>query len=216
MKYNGFYFALFRGTMQKVIAEHFDKPYAKQLMRQCKPLYKEIVTQAPDIGADNPMAFNMLFALAFATPYLASKGKVDKEISQEMMERALYHVKWYFAITDLNTPRGKNTNKKAVVAYYKWYTPEREKRYPTSFKVDFEGMPYEGACYYRITRCAICPYMEELGCAELMPLMCELDQLMVHLQHGVLHREKMIAKGDPYCDYFIVGNKENIGQNHKK
>ena len=24
---------------------------------------------------------------------------------------------------------------------------------PTSFKVDFVGQPYEGACYYRITRC---------------------------------------------------------------
>jgi len=210
MKYNGFYFALFRGTMKKVIAEHFGQDYAKEVMKKSKILYKKIVADAPDIGADNPMAFNMLFALAFATPYLVTDGKVDKEISKEMMERSLLHMKWYFNRTDVNTVKGKNENKKSVVKYYKWYTPEKEEKYPTSWKVDFEGIPYEGACYYRITRCPICPYMDQLGCGELMPLMCELDKLMVHLQHGVLNREKMIANGEEYCDYFIVGDKEDV------
>ena len=69
------------------------------------------------------------------------------------MRRSLYHIKWYFAKTDLNTDKGKAENKKSVVKYAKWYTPEKEAKYPTSFKVDFVGQPYEGACYYRITRC---------------------------------------------------------------
>jgi len=208
MYYNGFYFNFFKGTMKKVIAKHFGDDYAKELMKECKPYYKKIVAEAPDIGKDNPMAFNMLFALAFATPYLVSNGKVNKEISQEMMKESLYHIKWYFSMTDVNTPKGKNTNKKSVVDYYKWYTKEKEEQFPTSWKVDFEDMPYEGACYYRITRCPICPYMKKLGCEELMPLMCDLDNVMVNLQHGILYREKMIANGDEYCDYFIVGNKK--------
>ena len=69
------------------------------------------------------------------------------------MRRALDHIKWYFSHTDLNTAKGKAENKKSVVKYAKWYTPEKEQQYPTSFKVDFEGLPYESACYYRITRC---------------------------------------------------------------
>lgn len=28
---------------------------------------------------------------------------------------------------------------------------------------------YEGACYYRITRCPVCAYAEKLGVAELLP-----------------------------------------------
>ena len=82
---------------------------------------------------------------------------------QEMMRRSLYHIKWYFARTDLNTDKGKAENKKSIVKYVKWYTPEKEQQYPTSFKVDFVGQPYEGACYYRITRCPICAYAEKLG-----------------------------------------------------
>lgn len=69
-------------------------------------------------------------------------------IVQEMMRHSLYHIKWYFARTDLNTVKGKAENKKSIVKYAKWYTPEKEKQYPTSFKVDFVGQPYEGACAF--------------------------------------------------------------------
>ena len=154
------------------------------------------------------MAYNELFALAFVAPYLASEKKIPPKTVQEMMRRALYHIKWYFSRTDLNTDKGKAENKKSVVKYFKWYTPERERQYPTSFKVDFEGLPYEGACYYRITRCPICSYAEKLGVSELMPLFCELDEVMSTLQHGVLHREQTLASGGAYCDYFITGDKE--------
>ena len=83
----------------------------------------------------------------FVAPYVASEKKIPPETVQEMMRRALYHVKWYFNRTDLNTEKGKAENKKSVVKYAKWYTTERERQYPTSFRVDFEGAPYEGACY---------------------------------------------------------------------
>ncbi len=208
MKYNGFYFWMFKGPMKKTLAETYGKAYAAALMKKSKRVYRELVEQADDIGGDNPMAYNELFALAFAAPYAASGKMIPPELVQEMMRRALYHVKWYFARTDLNTDRGKAANKKSIMKYVKWYTPEKEKQYPTSFRVDFAGQPYEGACYYRITRCPICAYMEKLGFSELMPLFCALDEVMITLQHGVLHREQTLASGGAYCDYFITGDKE--------
>ena len=124
------------------------------------------------------------------------------------MRHSLYHVKWYFSRTDLNTEKGKNENKKSIVRYVKWYTSEREEQYPVSFKVDFVGQPHESACYYRITRCPICLYAEKLGVKELMPLFCELDEVMIALQHGILHRRQTLAAGGEYCDYYITGDKE--------
>lgn len=208
MEYNGFYFMMFRGTMKKVIAERYGKAFASETMRKALPVYKQIVADAPDLGRGNPMAYNEQFALAFAAPYIACEKQISPETVQEMMRRSLYHIKWYFSAVDLNTPRGKRANAKSVVKYAKWYTPECEKRYPQSFKVDFEGKPYEGACYYRITRCPVCAYCDKLGVGELMPLLCELDEVMVSLQHGVLYREQTIASGGEFCDYYIVGDKE--------
>ena len=154
------------------------------------------------------MAYNELFALAFVAPYVASEKKIPPTTVQEMMRRALYHVKWFFAMTGLNTDKGKAANKKSVVKYAKWYTPEKEAQYPTSFKVDFAGQPYEGACYYRITRCPICACAEKPGASERISLFCEPDEVMITLQHSVLHREQTPASGGAYCDYFITGNKE--------
>lgn len=170
MKYNGFYFWMFKSPMKKVLAEKYGREYAADIMKKSKKVYRELVEKADDIGDDNPMAYNELFALAFIAPYVASEKKIPPTAVQEMMRRSLYHIKWYFAKTDLNTDKGKAENKKSVVKYAKWYTPEKEAKYPTSFKVDFVGQPYEGACYYRITRCPICIYTEKLGVSELMPL----------------------------------------------
>ncbi len=208
MKYNGFYFWMFKGSMKQVPAEKYNKAYAAQIMKQSRQVYRQLVEQADDIGDDNPMAYNELFALAFVAPYIASGKKIPPETVQEMMRRSLYHIRWYFARTDLNTARGKAENKKSIVKYVRWYTPEKARQYPTSFQVDFVGQPYEGACYYRITRCPICSYAESLGVQELMPPFCELDKVMITLQHGVLHRRQTIAAGGQYCDYFITGDKE--------
>lgn len=208
MKYNGFYFWMFKRPMKKVLAEKYGKEYAAEIMKKSKKVYREIVAKADDIGNDNPMDYNELFALALVAPYIASEKKIPPETVQEMMRRSLYHIKWYFAKTDLNTEKGKAENKKSIVKYVKWYTPDKEKQYPKSFKVDFEGIPHEGACYYRITRCPIYAYTEKLGVGELMPLFCELDEVMITLQHGVLHREQTLASGGEYCDYYITGNKE--------
>ena len=208
MKYKGFYFLLFKGPMKKVLIEKYNKAYALEIIKNSKKVYRELVKNMEDIGEDNPMAYNEMFALVFVAPYIASEKKIPPETIQEMMRRSLYFVKWYFSLINLNTKRGKEANKKNILKYYKWYTEEKEKLYPTSFKVDFEGQPYEGACYYRITRCPICAYTKKLGVDELMPLFCELDDVMISLQHGVLHRKETIAKGGDYCDFFILGDKE--------
>ena len=61
-----------------------------------------------------------------------------------------------------------------------------------------------------ITRCPICAYTKKLGVSELMPLFCEPDEVMITLQHGVLHRKQTLADGGKYCDYFITGDKEKV------
>ena len=91
MKYNGFYFWIFQRPMKKVLTERYNKAYAAEVMRKSKRVYCEIVERADDIGDDNPMAYNELFALAFVAPYLASE-KIPPETMQEIMRRALYHI----------------------------------------------------------------------------------------------------------------------------
>lgn len=208
MKYNGLYYWIFSPSIKKVICKYYGKEYACEIMKKSKVVYRELLSNMDDIGDDNPMLYNVLFALSFVAPYIASERKITPEVCQEMMRQGLYSVRWYFSLTNVNTKRGKASNMHAIVRYMNWYTVNKEKLYPTSFKIDFVGKPYKDACYYRITRCPIVTYCKRIGVEELMPLFCELDNLMVHYQHGVLHRKNTIASGGEYCDYFIVGNQE--------
>ena len=105
--------------MKKVLTERYNKACAAEIMRKSKQVCREIVERADDIGDDNHMAYNELFTLAFVAPYLASE-KIPPETVQEMMRRSLYHIKWYFSRTDLNTAKGKAEDKKSVVKYAKW------------------------------------------------------------------------------------------------
>lgn len=50
--------------------------------------------------------------------------------------------------------------------------------------------------------------MKKIGASELMPLFCELDEVTITLQHGLLHQKQTLANGSEYCDYFITENKE--------
>lgn len=208
MKYNGFYFWLFKGTMKKVLAEQYGPRRAAELMKQSARTYRELVENADDIGDDNPMAFNETITLVFVASYLAGGKEIPVEVVREMIRRSLDHVRFFFRGIDLNTEKGKAASLKSIRRYVEWYTPEREAKYPTSFKVDFVGRPSEGACYYRITRCPICIYMKRLGAEELTPLFCELDHVMTAMQHGVLHRSQTIAGGGDFCDYYLTGDRE--------
>lgn len=49
MKYNGFYYFMFKGPMKKVIAEKFGNEYAAEIMKKSKTVYRELVDKADDI-----------------------------------------------------------------------------------------------------------------------------------------------------------------------
>ena len=65
MNYGGFYFNLFRYPMKKVLAERYGRTYAAEIMKKSKKVYRKLVEEADDIGEDNPMAYNEMFALVF-------------------------------------------------------------------------------------------------------------------------------------------------------
>ena len=76
-----------------MLAAQYGKAYASEIMKKSKRVYRELVAQADDIGDDNPMAYNELFALAFVALYVASEKKIPPKTVQEMMQHSLYHIK---------------------------------------------------------------------------------------------------------------------------
>lgn len=214
MKYNGFFMWFFGGTMRKVIAKHYGKEYANEMMKKSKKVYKEIISQTEDIGGmKNPLGYNVYFAFTFIAPYIASNKEIKPEVIQEMMKEALHQVKFIFKMMNVNTPKGRKRFMMVINKYMKWYDGENQKKYPNSFEVTTDNSPLERACWYKISRCPICMTCDKLGVREIMPCLCELDHLMTAFSHGKLKREHTIAKDGDYCDYLVIGDKEKEMQN---
>ena len=209
MKYNGFFMWFFGGTMKKVIAKHYGKEYANEIMQKSKITYRNIIEDAEDIGGmKNPYGYNFYFAMAYVSIYLASDKQIPREIISEMMQESLKKVSFVFKTVNYNNPKSAKRSLKEVDRYINWYDKEKQKKYPTSFIVTRDDPPYENACWYKITRCPICLTCEKYGVKEIMPPLCELDNLMISFRHGVLDRKHMISREGDYCDYLIKGDKE--------
>lgn len=54
MQYNGFYFALFRGTRKRVLSEHYGAKPLRRHHEAARRLYKKLVTEADDIAPATP------------------------------------------------------------------------------------------------------------------------------------------------------------------
>ena len=72
MKYNGFYFWMFKSPMKKVLAEKYGREYAADIMKKSKKVYRELVEKADDIGDDILASFGhrkTLLSLILADGY---------------------------------------------------------------------------------------------------------------------------------------------------
>ena len=68
MKYNGFYFWMFKSPMKKVLAEKYGREYAADTMKKSKKVYRELVEKADDIGDDNQWRTTSCLPLPLSHP----------------------------------------------------------------------------------------------------------------------------------------------------
>ena len=59
MKYKGFYLHMFSTLIRKHLREAYGKETTRRALKNAPGIYREMLTQVDDIGADNPMASNI-------------------------------------------------------------------------------------------------------------------------------------------------------------
>ena len=153
------------------------------------------------------MASNAYFAYVFAAAWLGTGKKITPDEMAEVMTDVLESrlMKTVFGMTDLNKQPKKWY--RDMKKYEAWYEKNGAK-YPVNWNVHFDESRHAEGSFYYFTRCPICEFCRREGIGELMPALCSTDEVMFRLQHGKLHREYTIANGDPLCDYWITGDRE--------
>ena len=182
---------------------------AGEIFRKAEAYYLEFLKDVPDLD-ENLMAKNMLDWFTILAFYEASDHRLDGETLLAIKRRSVEKLKIFAGLIDGNKYKWPYRLFEKIYVRYDRMQKAHQARgeWLDSWKVEINpDCRAEGFCFH-LVGCPICAYAEKLGVSELMPLFCELDAVMITLQHGVLHRAQTIAGGGDYCDYFITGDKE--------
>lgn len=208
MKYKGMYWNLISILIRKPMNKRYGKKFTSKTIKQANTIYRKMLNETDDIGADNPMASNIYMAYPFMAIWKAADGKIGIDdfgiITKEFMHRPI--VKRFMGGYDVNKSEDMNKMKNKFHQMAKWLNdhPEYEEK---SWDFNFDDTKHEDGTYYHFTRCPIEAYARSHGFLEILPVICDLDYLTSEARHAVLHREQTLATGGEMCDYWFVGDK---------
>ena len=203
MKYAGMpsgMWLLFRQSFQKNLTSAFvvDSAEAKQIAKNAKARYRQIIARLPDFEKSDRFITNivscaMLSAFLLCLSQKPSVEQATKYYNDAMMIPA---TRWFCRMAGKQKFSEKNVaGMKATAAL------RAADRNPYSWNMEF--LPYQDGSGYesRFTHCGICTLMLELGLFEYVPAMCRLDYAMSDAGGASeFVREYTLASGGPYCD----------------
>ncbi len=208
MQYKSGYFNLITWVIRKPMYRQYGKEQTKKWLKAARAVYKQMLFETEDIGAENPMADNIYSGFVFMAIWKAADGEIEaedfKKVAREMMEQPL--VLKVKGGTDMNRPEDLNKMKALFHKLADWQTAHPEYQ-DKSWDFHFDEEKHKDGVYYYFTRCPMEIYAREHGFSEILPLCCDLDHCTAKLRHAVLHREQTLAEGGKICDYWFVGDK---------
>ncbi len=197
-------------TIFKYIAFEFQNEDVTEKKKRAHRLYKSMIERTPDIGnfIKNTLRVSLSGGMVWLSVYDAMDGKMSHEQFGKMVAVTMQAplIKKAFGRKDpfdISYQKKKVEKDKIANAIsdseFNWITetiPGRdENEYITN--------------YYQ---CGLCALGKQEHHEDLIPYMCEMDNISVELMGGRLYRTGTIAAGAKYCDFYICkkGSKWDI------
>lgn len=204
--YKAIYWNVLSPLVRRSITKRYSDTLASYAIKNGKKHYRELLQRADDIGPGNPMAADFYGACVFIACWLGTGKLISPAGMEKVTEDVMRTMKPFFALQNLNTKRGSGYWYRFMKKYEAW-SADKFDRYPTIWKVHFDENLHRDGSYFYFTQCPICTLCQKEGIPEILPALCRTDEIMFHMQHGVLHRKHTLAAGDKICDYWVVGDK---------
>ncbi len=208
MKYTGTYWLVIAPFLKKLMAKRYGRADAKQYSKRAKRIYRQMLAQADDIGAKNPMAHNVYMSFVFMAVWKAADGAISPDDMRAMTREllAMKIVQKGMGGLDVNKPKDMATFKAKLRKCAQWAEENPAYREKTWDFHQGETPQGNGVSYY-FTRCPLNDYARKFGYLDILPVMCELDFILAKLYHADLYREHTLAGGGAVCDYLYLPDK---------
>ena len=206
MKYKGYYWTVLTPMIRSSAGKICGKELADRAVSRGKAQFRMLLQKADDLGPGNPMECNAYFAYVFVAVWLGSGKEITPDQMGKIMESVIVKMRPFFGLINLNTPKGSKYWYQSMKKYQAWYE-KKGKQYPATWKVHFDENLHRDGSYYCFSSCPVCAFLQKEGMGEILETLCDTDWLMFKMQHGVLHRDCTLARGQCMCDYWVVGDQ---------
>ncbi len=208
MKYKGIYLKLFSMLLRKPMREAYGKETTRKALKGAPKIYREMLTQVDDIGADNPMASNIYMCFVLMAVWKAGNGAITPEtfgpVIQKMAKTPM--MTKMLGKRDMNQPDAIQGSLKGLYEKKAWADSRPQYRDKT-WDYNIDENKHRDGVYYYFTNCPLNNFARKYGYMEILPVCCNLDYLITEANHGVLHRDQTLATGGTMCDYWVVPDK---------
>ncbi len=205
MKYKSKYLLMFTVLLKKHLKAQYGDEITKKALKGAPDIYREMLNNADDIGADNPMAPNLYMCFVFLAIWKAADGAIDVESFRKVIINFIKSplVNKILGGRDMNKPKDLQKAEERFHKMQEWADTHPQYKDKT-WDFNFDETKHKDGTYYHFTRCPIEAFARKYGYLEVLPICCDIDYLSTEANHGVLHRSHTLATGGEICDYWIV------------
>ena len=208
LTYTGKYWAVLAPLIKRSMNHDFGSDFVNETMKKAKPIYRQMLQEADDVGADNPMASNIYECFVFLAVWKAAEGKLGTEelrkITKDVLSIPLLRAMSLYV--NANTAKGVERIGKMMYANQAWLDAHPQYK-AASWDFNFDETLHRDGFYYHFTQCPLNNYARQHDMLDILPVMCDVDHMTAALMHAKLHREQTLASGGGMCDYWFYGNK---------
>ena len=207
IEYTSKYFNVIAPVVRHFLRKRYGRELSKRAYEGARPIYRQMLADCPPIGSDNPMAKNLYEACVFFSMYRAAGGDVTPDMMRTVV-RDIFSMR-IMSLPGLfmNINRHKDmVSFNAKMRSHAQWAEEHPETKPYTWDFNFGDTRGDTQACFHYTHCPINDFCQEQGLMDILPVMCEIDNITPRLIHGTLVREHTLATGGPVCDYLIRGD----------
>lgn len=186
------------------LKKHYSRTFINETVKKGKQLYKAMLEEAPDVGSDNPMAKNIYASFVVLALYEASNRRITEKALRKTTEEILHMPVMKLMGLDVDYRKSKGVQKEngRFHACAEWIEQNPQYR-EASWDFNFDDSRHKDGTFYWFTHCPIEQYCRSHGLIDILPVLCDIDEMTADLMHAKLERHETLAKGGKICDYWI-------------
>ncbi len=208
LRYTGKYWAVILPLLKKSMNRYYGSDFVNETVKKAKPIYREMLREVDDIGADNPMAKNIYECFVFLAVWKAAEGRIAaddlRKITRDVLSFPLLRA--VGLVANANSKKSIERLDERLHGCQAWLDAHPQYK-ETSWDFNCDETLHRDGGYYHFTHCPLNDYARRHDMIDILPVMCEIDHMTAALMHAKLHREQTLATGGTKCDYWFYGDK---------